>query len=71
MPTHHTISLAALLAVFKERVHDAGGYTAAARQLQISFGYLHDICTERRQPGDKALAAVGYEAIPPRFRKIS
>lgn len=65
-----TISRDALLCVFRELIHTHRGYTAAARAIGLSTGYLHDICVGRRAPAGKALAALGYEEIAPRYRKV-
>lgn len=68
-----TISLAALLAVLSERVHDAGGYVPFAAKHGLTPGHWGNIAHGRRPPNAKALAALGYEAVPVvlRFRKVT
>ncbi len=45
-------------------IETADGYGARwARQLGVSNGYLHDVMTGRRVPGDVILAALGLKRV--------
>lgn len=71
MTTPHTISLDALLAVLTERVHDAGSYRRFAQQAGLTGAAWRNIACGVKPPGRRALEILGYEEIPPRFKKLS
>lgn len=63
------LSPADVLSVFRRVVKKHGGNCArASRAIGISNGYLSDIINERKAPGAKALAAVGF-AVQPKYTK--
>ncbi len=65
-----SISLDALLAVLSERIHDAGGPKKFAALHGYTANAWLNIIARKRVPTAAALELLGYEADPPRFRKI-
>lgn len=65
-----TISLDALLAVLSERVIDAGSYRLFAKANGLTGAAWCNIANGHKRPGAQALKILGYEEIPPRFKKV-
>ncbi len=69
LPVPPTISLRALRSVLSERIRDAGGCSAFAAKHGLTRAAWSNIARGHKSPGPQALAILGYEEIPPRFRR--
>ena len=65
------LTITEIQGIFRRLVERHGGNCAkASRAIGISNGYLSDIINERKQPGDAALSAIGFETAPPLYRRV-